>query len=118
CAADALYGLEERLQAKGYAGRAFAGKGPGDAVWAHVSEAGDKDHCREFAASQGAGRADTWRASGSADQEAAAEEDCQLSGREPVSGKRISAGVQPTLCPGGGKAGGLSRAEADGPRTA
>src|ERR1700757_1805878 len=56
--------------------------------------------------------------SGSVDQETAAEEDRQLRSCEPVSGKRISAGTQPAFCAGGGQAGGLSRAEAEGPRTA
>ncbi len=42
----------------------------------------------------------------------------QLRSREPISGTRVSAGAQPTLCPPGGEAGGLSRSEADGPRTA
>jgi len=37
-------------------------------------------------------------------------------GSERVSGKRVPAGAQPTFYPAGGKAGGLSRAKADGPR--
>ena len=36
-------------------------------------------------------------------------------GRQPVSGKRISAAAQPTLCAAAGEAGGLSRTQADRP---
>src|SRR5258708_36063508 len=113
-----LHRLEELVQAKSYAGRAVAGENPGHAVRAHVSEAGHSDYCRQFAAGEGPGGAQPRDPSGSADQEAAAGEDRELRSRERVSGKRVSGGAQPTLCPCGGKAGGLSRPEADRPRAA
>src|SRR6266568_2925632 len=118
CAPRAVYGLEERVQTQGYARRAVRGESAGHAVWAHVSEAGDSHHCCQFAASQGESGADPRRASRSSDQEAAAEENRWLRGRERVSGKTVSARAQPTLCPGGGKAGGLSRTQADAQGTA
>ena len=55
-----------------------------------------------------------WRASGSADQEAAAERDRQLRSGEPVSGREVSGRAQPTLCASCSRGGGLSRAEATG----
>ncbi len=67
---------------------------------------------------KGESGADQRRASRSSDQEAAAEENRWLRGRERVSGKTVSARAQPTLCPGGGQAGGLSRTQADAQGTA
>src|SRR5881628_3268821 len=116
-AALSLYRLEERVQAKGDPSRAVAGRSCGDAVWAHVSEAGDSHHCRQFAAGEGTGGAQPRDPSGSADQEITAERDRQLRSREPISGKRISAAAQPTFRAAGGKAGGLSRAEVESTRT-
>jgi len=49
-------------------------------------------------------------------EEAAAEKDCWLRGRQPVSGEPVPGGTQSTFCATGGQARGLSRAETDGPR--
>src|SRR6516165_7031795 len=61
-------------------------------------------------ADQRAGGADPRGASGSPNQETAAEEDRPLRSGEPVSRTSVFAGSQPPLCPGGGAVGGLSRA--------
>src|SRR5262249_45340693 len=50
--ADAIYRLEKRVPAQGYAGRAAAGESPAHPLWAHVSEAGHTDLGCEFAPGQ------------------------------------------------------------------
>jgi hypothetical protein len=104
-------------QRKATAAEQLRGKVPVTQFWTHVSEAGHSDRSRQYAPGQGAGGAQSRDASGSADQETAAERDRPLRRRKPVSGRRISAGAQPTVYRCGGSAGGLSRTQAKRPRT-
>ena len=90
------------------------GQVPADAVRADVPKAGNTDHRGQYPAGQGASGAVPWSASGPADQEAAAERDCQLRSGQPVSGREVSGRTQPAFCANCSRAGGLSPAEASG----
>src|SRR5260370_9851490 len=114
----ALHRLEERVQAENHARPAVAGRGAGDAIWAHVPEAEDSHYRGPYAAGQGTSGTPTRSPSGPADQEAAAKRDCQLRSRESVSGAGVSACAQPALRPCGGRTGGPSSPKAQRPRTA
>jgi hypothetical protein len=50
--ASAVHGLEERLRAPAQCRGVHARRASGDAVWAHVRQAGPCHHSRQFAASQ------------------------------------------------------------------
>src|SRR4029077_6387938 len=73
--AGAVRGLEEPVQEAGHAQGAVAGRGADHAVWAHVSEAGDRDHRCQFATGQGTRGAGTRHASRPAGEETTAERD-------------------------------------------
>src|SRR5260370_40028889 len=100
----ALHRLEERVQAENHARPAGAGRGAGDAIWAHVPEAEDSHYRGPYAAGQGTSGTPTRSPSGPADQEAAAKRDCQLRSRESISRARGSACAQPPPGPNAGSA--------------
>jgi len=96
---------------KATAGEQMRGKNSGYAACTHGAEAGHSDRRRQDAPGQGPGGAEPTDPSGSADQETAAERDRLLRSRQGLSGKRISAGAQPTVCGSSSSAGGLSRSQ-------
>jgi len=85
------------VQAAGHAGRAVTGRRADHAVWAHVRETRNRDHCCEFGPSEGADRANSRHASGPAREEIAAERNPHAPGRQRVSGAGVSA--RRWLCP-------------------
>ena len=115
-AAGPLYRLEECVHRCGEHSRAVARRSSGDAVWAHVSEVGHSHYRDQFAPGQRACREESRNSSGSPDQENAPKRQRQLRSCQGVSGTGIPAGTQSAFCAATGPAGGLSRAEADGPR--
>src|SRR6516165_4501405 len=97
CAADAVRGLEELVQAAGECGGAVAWGRAGDAVWADVRKVGDRADRREFAASQGACGTSARHPSGSLGEEATTEGDLQLRREQRFSRAGAFAGTQPAF---------------------
>src|ERR1035437_8783454 len=112
-AAGALRGLEEPVQARGHVRGTAAGPRAGDAVWADVREAGDRDHCGRVAAGERASGAQPLHASGPVDQEDEAEEDWHARAGEPLLTAGISAGAQRAVPVRGSGGGELSPPDAE-----
>src|ERR1019366_2163687 len=116
-AAGVVHGLEERVRAATKRGGADARRTGGDAVWTHVREAGHPHHCRQFAASEGAGGAGARHASGSTGEETALGRDRELRTGQCVFGPALSRRAQPALRARGSGLSRLSPAAAHGATT-
>ena len=86
--AGALHGLEKCVCARAECRGAGDGRRAVDAIRPHVRGAGHHDHSGELAAGQGADRAQSRDASGSAGEEAAAARHCRRRGGQCVSRDR------------------------------
>src|ERR1017187_3134856 len=109
-----VHGLEECLRARAQRGRADAGRGASDAVWADVPEVRDRDLGGEFTPGERAGGEKSRDASGPFGEEAAAEEDPYVRRRQSLFGGRVLPATQCSIRADGGGAGGRSPAESGG----
>src|SRR5271157_171133 len=101
-----VHGLEECVCAGAERRGTDAGRGAGDAVWAHVPGAGDRDLGGEFTPGERAGGEKSRDASGPFGEEAAAEKDWNARGRQSLLGRGVLPAAQRSLCAAGGGAGG------------
>jgi len=106
-----VHGLEECVCAGAERGRADAGRSAGDAVWADVPGAGDRDLGGEFTPGERAGGEESRDASRPFGEEVAAERDWYARPRQSLLGGGVLPAAQRSVRTDGGGAGGRSPAQ-------